>query len=111
MPTSEEDVESLRSSVDKKREDLEKARRARVEKEQGVSNDILAAQLQAEEATLDRQIAAEKAFSTVTAVKEGAEVTISDAKEAMKAAVEGQKADAALVEADKSAPTDENKES
>lgn len=115
MATDEKEVESLRKAVDKKRDQLEKARRDRVEKEQGLSNDIELAQLKAEEARLDAAIAGEKQFSTVSAVRDGASVPLEQAKDEMKLALAQQEGVTALAEADaaaqKAAADEEKKES
>lgn len=109
VPTSDKDVETLQSSVKKKRAQLEKARRQRVSREQGLTNEITAAQLQAEEARLDAEIAAEKSASTPSAVREGASTPLAQAKEQMENAVAAQKNAEALEAADSAAKDAANK--
>lgn len=92
MPTSDKEVEKLQSSVEKKRVELERVKNARVEREAALSNEIVAAQLKAEEARLDAEIASEKQFSSASSVREGASATLDQAREEMRISVERQAA-------------------
>ena len=99
MATTDEELAQLQKSVEKKREQLADAERQREERQAGLSNDITAAQLQAEEARLDAALSAAKADAKAANVKSGASGPLDAAKEEMRLAVERQKGQEALVTA------------
>jgi hypothetical protein len=109
VPTSEKDVEKLSTTVQKKRDQLQELRRKRVAQEQGLTNEITVAQLSAEEARLDAEIAAEKDRASVASVKSGASTTLEQAQAEMQAAVDRQKAEEQLRTADAQAAKDATK--
>lgn len=65
MPTSDQELEQLRSEVESKRVQLADAQRDREEKERALANDVTAAQLRDESKNLDSQIAEETRRTTV----------------------------------------------
>ncbi len=89
MPSvSEKDLDSLRQRVAKKREKLI-AEQAKVHgREVEISNEITQAQLLAEEARLDADLAVAAQSARVSAVKEGASAPLEAARAAMRQAVE-----------------------
>lgn len=72
MPTSDEELAQLQTSVEEKRVRLADARRAREDNERALANDVVAAQLLAEAAQLDVMIASEEKSATTEAVIAGA---------------------------------------
>lgn len=92
MAVSDEEVQAQQEKLVKMREQLANAERTRVENERAQHNEILMADLKAEEARLEAQLVEAKAASTKTAVKEGAGTPLQAAREAQAAAREQAKA-------------------
>jgi hypothetical protein len=72
MPTSEKELDSLRSDVDSLRAEVAQAERDRVAAEGELANDVTAHQLRTEKDSLQAQLKELKAAATAKAVKAGA---------------------------------------
>lgn len=81
--TSDEDLAKQREKLDKLRAQLAEAEQERLEKEAGQTNEILAAQLGAEEERLLSQLAAGKAQAKATSAKDSSS-PLAQARENMK---------------------------
>ena len=86
MAVSQEDLDKKSEEIQKKRQQLADLQATRVSREQELTNEIAAAQMDAEMAKLDEAIASEKERSKVGAVKSGAENTLDEAAAAMASA-------------------------
>lgn len=95
MPTSEEDLEAKRQRNVKLREQIEAEHAKRVTREREAANDIVAVQLDVEGARLESELASAKEAAKVSTIKQGTAAPMANAKDAMAAAVEAQKAAAA----------------
>lgn len=80
MPTSDEELAKLQTSVGEKRQRLADARRERELNERALANDITAAQLLAESTKLDLLIAKEEKSSSEDAVGAGAATLMAQVK-------------------------------
>jgi hypothetical protein len=116
MPTSDEDLQAKRDEVSKLREQVANEEAKRLERERNLSNEVEAANLDAEAANLRAQLAAAKESAKVGTVRAGATAPIEAAREAMaraQAAEQGvadnRDAQAAALAEAKAATTDENK--
>lgn len=92
MPTTDEELQQKQDNLVKLRQQVADADSKRVEAEKGLSNDILAAQVDAETTRLEVQLAAAKAASSGSAAKGGASAPLQAAKDDMAVAVAQQKA-------------------
>lgn len=95
MPTSDEDLQKLQDRAAKLREQVATEEQKRVQRERELSNDVTAAQLQAEITRLETRLDASKDANKVSEVKSGAAAPLEAAKTEMQRAVEVQKAQAA----------------
>lgn len=91
MPTSDEELEQLKESVEAKRQSLADARLDRETKERELSNDLVVEQLKAEEARLDADLALVARRAQAEAVEGGAS-PLDVAREEMKRAVAAREA-------------------
>jgi len=86
MATDDKELHTLEDQVTKLRERVEAERAKREEREAGAVGDIRKAELLAEKARLEAQLAQEQASNKVSAVKEGAnaplEAAVADQKHA-----------------------------
>jgi hypothetical protein len=80
-PVSDADLAKKQERVARLRAQVEEANRTRITREQQQANTITMAQLDAEEARLEAELAAAKSASRVGAVKEGASGPLAAAKE------------------------------
>jgi Asp-tRNA(Asn)/Glu-tRNA(Gln) amidotransferase A subunit family amidase len=110
MPTSDEDLQKLQESVEKKRQELAAATALREERERALVNDETAARLRAEEARLDVELIAVKESAKAANVKTGAGAPLEAAKADMERAVAAQKAAEAAAKASAKASDDAPKE-
>lgn len=81
MPTSDKELDKKRQRVEKLREQLASEEAGRVEHAREISNDVVGAQLDAEAARLEGQLAEAKRLGRVTEAKSGASALIEAAKE------------------------------
>lgn len=86
MTTTDKELATKRARVQKLREQLADAEAKRVAQEQDMSNDVLAAQLDAEAAQLEVQLAEAKRTSKVTVVREGVSSITDTARDDVAAA-------------------------
>jgi hypothetical protein len=89
VATTDKELATKRARVEKLRQQLANAESTRVAREQETSNDVLAAQLDAEASQLEAQLAEAKRTSKVTVVREGVQ-TITDVARDDVAAAEAQ---------------------
>ncbi len=87
MPTSDDDLLKKQANVEKLRQQLVTAEASRVNRELELSNDVTAAQLDAEAARLEADLAVAKDLSRVTAVKSGASAPLDTARDLLKAEI------------------------
>lgn len=87
MPTTDNELDTLKKSIEKKREKLATAEAQRTAREAEQSNDIVAAQLRAEEARLDAALAEAARTAKAASVKGGAEGPLAAAKADMERAL------------------------
>ena len=80
MPTTDEELAKKAEHVQRLREQVAAAQAQRVSREAEVSNDITAAQLDAEEVRLQAQLDAAKHESKVASVKSGAAIVLDTIK-------------------------------
>jgi hypothetical protein len=95
MSTTDEELDKERDRIAKLREQIAEANSAREDRERGLTNDIAKAQLQAEGARLEAELAEAKAAAKASTVKAGASDQLEVNREAEKAADERTKAAAA----------------
>lgn len=103
MPTSEEELKKKRDNVEKLRQQVADEEAKRVTRERELSNDVTAAQLDAEAVRLEARLAAAKDSNKVAAVKEGASAPLDQAKAEMR--------NAATIKAAQEKAQDRNSES
>jgi hypothetical protein len=107
MSVTEEDLDKKRERNEKLREQIQTEEAKRFQREADLTNELTAAQLDAEGARLEAQLAAVKESGKASNVKAGVEGPLVSAKEQMEQAVAQQKAQ----EAAAAAAADEKKES
>lgn len=94
---SDEEIGKRQSRVEKLREQVAAEEAKRIDREAGLSNDIAAAQLDAEEARLIAQLEAAKEANKVSAVKGGVSSVLDPVEEDRKNALALQQAQADAV--------------
>lgn len=94
-PVSDADLAKKQERVARLRQQVEDAERTRVTREQQQANTITMAQLEAEEARLEAQLAAAKEAGKVGAVKDGVSAPLEAAREDRAIAQEQAKAQGA----------------
>lgn len=72
MPTTDDELAKKRDKLEKLREQVAEAEDTRLQRERELSNDISAAELDAEEARLTHRLSIAKEMSKVSVVKAGA---------------------------------------
>jgi hypothetical protein len=92
MPTSDEDLAALKERVEQKRQDLADAESERVTAELALANDMVAAQLQAEEARLDVALSQAREATKAERIEQGVAAPLAQAKAEMEQALAAQKA-------------------
>lgn len=85
MPTSDEDLQKKQAHVQKLRQQLAAAEASRTAREAELANDVTAAQLDAEAARLEADLASAKDLAKVGSVKAAAAAPLDAARAAMKA--------------------------
>lgn len=103
MPVSDEELAELQTAVEAKRQTLTETQAEREAAERALSNDITAAQLMAESARLDAQIAQQQGMLANVGLQGNS--VMESAKEAMELAVKQQEGQAALEAAQTEAKT------
>lgn len=86
MATSEDEVQKLRDSIEKKRQQVRDAQYARGEALENHARELEVAQLRAEDAALDTELERAKEGAKVSAIKEGNASNLQQAKDAMRLA-------------------------
>lgn len=99
MPTSDEELAQLQTSVEEKRQRLAGARLERESNERALANDVTAAQLLAEAAQLDVLIASEEKAASKESVAAGAAVLMTTVQSDLEKAQAAQEGAVALAEA------------
>jgi hypothetical protein len=87
VPTTDNELEQLKKTIEKKREKLADTEAQRTAREAEQANDIVAAQLRAEEARLDAALAEAARTAKASQVKGGAEGPLAAAKADMERAL------------------------